>query len=47
MANPATLPILLKELHLSCLASQWERLQEHALANHWPPRPVPHCPVRK
>jgi len=36
MANPATLPILLKELHLSCLASQWERLQEQALANHWP-----------
>jgi DNA replication protein DnaC len=36
MANPATLPILLKELHLSCMASQWERLQEQALANHWP-----------
>ena len=36
MANPATLPILLKELHLSCMASQWGRLQEQALANHWP-----------
>src|SRR2546429_303168 len=36
MANPATLPILLKELHLSCMASQWERLQVQALANHWP-----------
>src|SRR5947199_5774716 len=36
MANPATLPILLKELHLSCMASQWGRLQEQALSNHWP-----------
>ena len=35
MANPATLPILLKELHLPCIARQWEAPQEEALANHW------------
>ena len=35
MANPATLPILLKELHLTCMAHQWEPLQEEALADHW------------
>jgi DNA replication protein DnaC len=35
MANPATLPLLLKELHLSCMARQWESVQEQALASHW------------
>ena len=35
MANVAALPILLKELHLSAMARQWETLQEEALTHHW------------
>jgi DNA replication protein DnaC len=35
MANVAALPILLKELHLSAVARQWETLQDEALATHW------------
>ena len=35
MSNPATLPLLLKELRLTCMARQWEALLEHATAKHW------------
>jgi DNA replication protein DnaC len=35
MPDPTVLPGLLKQLRLSCMARQWETLQEQALAQHW------------
>lgn len=35
MANPAVLPLLLKELRLGCMAGQWESLLEQATAKNW------------
>lgn len=35
MDKTATLPLLLKQLHLSCMQAQWESVALEAEANHW------------